>query len=128
PGAAVGDRACLVFEGTTVVSGSAVAVVVAVGADTQAGRATAGAVPPDKGGVQAQLRSLTDRALPLTLTGGAIVTALGGLRGRTLRAAIADGVGVAVAAVPEGLPLVATVAQLAAARRLSRYGVLVRSN
>lgn len=128
PGAAVGDRSCLVFEGTTVVSGSAVAVIVAVGADTQAGRATAGAVPPDKGGVQAQLRSLTDRALPLTLTGGAIVTALGGLRGRTLRAAIADGVGVAVAAVPEGLPLVATVAQLAAARRLSRYGVLVRAN
>lgn len=128
PGAAVGDRACLIFQGTTVVSGSAVAVVVAVGADTQAGRATAGAVPPDKGGVQAQLRSLTDRALPLTLTGGAIVTALGGLRGRTLRAAISDGVGVAVAAVPEGLPLVATVAQLAAARRLSRYGVLVRAN
>lgn len=128
PGAALGDRACLVFEGTTVVSGSAVAVVVAVGADTQAGRATAGAVPPEKGGVQAQLRALTDRALPLTLSGGAIVTALGGLRGRTLRAAIADGVGVAVAAVPEGLPLVATVAQLAAARRLSRYGVLVRAN
>ncbi len=128
PGAALGDRACLVFEGSTVVSGSAVAVVVAVGADTQAGRATAGAVPPEKGGVQAQLRALTDRALPLTLSGGAIVTALGGLRGRTLRAAIADGVGVAVAAVPEGLPLVATVAQLAAARRLSRYGVLVRAN
>jgi cation-transporting ATPase I len=34
---------------------------------------------------------------------------------------------VAVAAVPEGLPLVATVAQLAAARRLSRRGVLVRT-
>ncbi|MEU1981284.1 cation-translocating P-type ATPase [Nocardia sp. NPDC019395] len=128
PGAALGDRACLVFEGTTVVSGSAVAVIIAVGTDTQAGRATAGAVPPEKGGVQAQLRSLTDRALPLTLTGGGIVAALGGLRGRTLRAAIADGVGVAVAAVPEGLPLVATVAQLAAARRLSRYGVLVRAN
>ncbi|ONM47946.1 hypothetical protein B0T44_07625 [Nocardia donostiensis] len=128
PGAALGERACMVFEGSTVVSGSAMAVVVAVGADTEAGRATAGAVPPDKGGVQAQLRALTERALPLTLSGGAIVTALGALRGRTLRAAIADGVGVAVAAVPEGLPLVATVAQLAAARRLSRYGVLVRAN
>lgn len=128
PGAALGDRACMVFEGSTVVSGSAVAVIVAVGNDTQAGRATAGALPPDPGGVQAQLRTLTDRALPLTLTGGVIVTALGALRGRTLRAAIADGVGVAVAAVPEGLPLVATVAQLAAARRLSRYGVLVRAN
>ncbi|GAB2661135.1 cation-translocating P-type ATPase [Nocardia goodfellowii] len=128
PGADLGDRACMVFEGSTVVSGSALAVVVAVGAETQAGRATAGAIPPEKGGVQAQLRRLTQRALPLTLAGGAAVTALGGLRGRTLRTAIADGVGVAVAAVPEGLPLVATVAQLAAARRLSRYGVLVRAS
>ncbi|WP_433726779.1 HAD-IC family P-type ATPase [Nocardia sp. CA-129566] len=128
PGAALGERTCMIFEGSTVVNGTGRAVVVAVGAGTQAGRAAAGAVAPDKGGVQAQLRQLTDRALPLTLSGGAVVTALGALRGRVLRAAIADGVAVAVAAVPEGLPLVATVAQLAAARRLSRYGVLVRAS
>ncbi|MFE9324421.1 HAD-IC family P-type ATPase [Nocardia sp. NPDC052278] len=128
PGVALGERTCMIFAGSTVVNGSGLAVVVAVGADTQAGRAAAGAVPPDKGGVQAQLRQLTNRALPLTLSGGALVTALGGLRGRMLRDAISDGVAVAVAAVPEGLPLVATVAQLAAARRLSRYGVLVRAS
>ncbi|WP_280443005.1 cation-translocating P-type ATPase [Nocardia brasiliensis] len=128
PGAAPGDRACMVYEGSTVVNGAGRAVVVAVGANTQVGRASAGVQAPEKGGVQAQLRELTDRALPLTLTGGAIVSALGGIRGRTLRGAIADGVAVAVSAVPEGLPLVATVAQLAAARRLSRYGVLVRAS
>lgn len=128
PGTAVADRACMVFEGSTVVNGTGRAIVVAVGADTQAGRAAAGAIPPEKGGVQAQLRRLTDRALPLTLTGGGVVTGLGLLRGRPLRTAIADGVAVAVAAVPEGLPLVATVAQLAAARRLSRHGVLVRAS
>ncbi|WP_433623802.1 HAD-IC family P-type ATPase [Nocardia sp. CA-120079] len=128
PGMALGERTCMIFAGSTVVNGSGLAVVVAVGPDTQAGRAAAGAVPPDKGGVQAQLRQLTNHALPLTLSGGALVTALGGLRGRMLRDAISDGVAVAVAAVPEGLPLVATVAQLAAARRLSRYGVLVRAS
>lgn len=128
PGAAVADRTCMIFEGTTVVNGTGRAVVVAVGSETQAGRAASGAVPPEKGGVQAQLRRLTDRALPLTLTGGGVVTVLGVLRGSVLRPAIADGVAVAVAAVPEGLPLVATVAQLAAARRLSRYGVLVRAS
>ncbi|HEX3828676.1 MAG TPA: cation-translocating P-type ATPase [Sporichthyaceae bacterium] len=129
PGAPVAERACMVFEGTVVVAGSGTAVVVAVGAATQAGRAMA-AVPAGvgAGGVQAQLRSLTDRALPLTLGGGALVTALGLLRARPLRAAVADGVAVAVAAVPEGLPLVATVAQAAAALRLSRRGVLVRSS
>lgn len=78
-------------------------------------------------GVQARLRQLTSMALPLTLVGGAAVTGLSLLRGRTVREAISGGVAVAVAAVPEGLPLVATVAQMAAARRLSRRGVLVRS-
>ena len=129
PGAALSERACMVYEGSVVVSGRATAVVVAVGDATSAGRAIA-AVPTGtgSGGVQTQLRSLTDKALPLTLGGGALVSALGWVRAQPLRAAVADGVAVAVAAVPEGLPLVATVAQLAAARRLSRSGVFVRSS
>ncbi len=65
--------------------------------------------------------------LPLTLAGGGVVTALGVLWRRPLREAVGAGLAVAVAAVPEGLPLVATVAQQAAARRLSRRGAVVRS-
>ncbi len=77
--------------------------------------------------MQARLRELTSKVLPLTLAGGAAVTALALLHQGTLRQAVADGVAIAVAAVPEGLPLVATLAQLAAAQRLSRSGVLVRT-
>ncbi|WP_157124134.1 HAD-IC family P-type ATPase, partial [Nocardia mexicana] len=128
PGAALNDRACMVFEGGVVVSGAARAVVVAVGAGTESGRALAAAGPPPSGGVQARLRDLTGRVLPFTLGGGTTVTATSFLRGMPLRPALADGLAVAVAAVPEGLPLVATVAQLAATRRLSRHGVLVRSS
>ncbi|WP_448628443.1 cation-translocating P-type ATPase [Geodermatophilus sp. URMC 64] len=128
PGAEVGDRTCMLFDGTTVVAGSGRAVVVAVGEATQAGRAAraaGGAAPP--AGVQARLGELTRKVLPLTLAGGAAVTALGVLWRRPLRDAVRDGVAVAVAAVPEGLPLVATVAQQAAAQRLSRRGAVVRS-
>lgn len=128
PGASLNHRRCMVYEGSTIVNGAAVAVVVAVGCDTETNRAAAVAVPPRLGGVQAQLRELSDQALPLTLGGGSLVTALGWFRGQRIRAAIADGVAVATAAVPEGLPLVATVAQLAVARRLSRYGLLVRAS
>ncbi len=128
PGSPLPERSCMVFEGSAVVSGSGRAVVVAVGDDTQAGRALAAVTPPSRGGVQAQLRSLTDLVLPATLAGGLAVSLLGLARLRPLRAAVADGVAVAVAAVPEGLPLVATVAQLAAARRLSSRGILVRSS
>ncbi|POX42659.1 ATPase [Streptomyces sp. Ru73] len=128
PQAAIADRRCMVFEGTTVVTGQATAVVVDTGEHTEAGRAVALAsrTPPAEG-VQGRLQELTRKALPLTLAGGAAVTGLSLLRGRPIREAVGGGVAVAVAAVPEGLPLVATVAQLAAARRLTRRGILVRT-
>ncbi|MEU6510341.1 cation-translocating P-type ATPase [Streptomyces sp. NPDC046942] len=128
PQAAVADRSCMVFEGTTVVAGHARAVVVHTGDQTEAGRsASLAARVPTSAGVQARLHRLTRRVLPLTLAGGAAVTGLSLLRGRPVRTALQGGLAVAVAAVPEGMPLVATVAQMAAARRLSRLGVLVRT-
>ncbi|MFG3661884.1 HAD-IC family P-type ATPase [Streptomyces sp. NPDC047706] len=128
PSAAVADRRCMVFEGTTVVAGQARAVVVETGERTEAARAVhLAARKPPAAGVQARLQELTSKALPLTMAGGAAVTGLSLLRGAPIREAVSGGVAVAVAAVPEGLPLVATVAQLAAARRLSHRGVLVRA-
>ncbi|MEY7981283.1 HAD-IC family P-type ATPase, partial [Streptomyces pilosus] len=123
PGAPVPRRTCMVFEGTTVVAGRAEALVVDTGDRTEAGRAVAlAARTPPPAGVQARLQEITRKALPVTLTGGALVTGLSLLRGSPVRRAVSGGVAVAVAAVPEGLPLVATVAQMAAARRLSRRG------
>ncbi|MET7732632.1 cation-translocating P-type ATPase [Streptomyces sp. NPDC005402] len=128
PRAPVAERHCMVFEGTTVVAGNARAVVVDTGDRTEAARAVAlAARNPAAAGVQARLQELTRKALPLTMAGGAAVTGLALVRGTPLRQAVSGGVAVAVAAVPEGLPLVATVAQLAAARRLSAHGVLVRA-
>ncbi|MFF1722268.1 cation-translocating P-type ATPase [Streptomyces sviceus] len=128
PRAPVAERHCMVFEGTTVVAGNARAVVVDTGDRTEAARAVAlAARTPAAAGVQARLQELTRKAMPLTMAGGAAVTGLALVRGTPLRQAVSGGVAVAVAAVPEGLPLVATVAQLAAARRLSAHGVLVRA-
>jgi cation-transporting ATPase I len=128
PNAEMPDRRCMLYEGTTVLAGSGVAVVVATAEATEAGQAAtvAGHVQAATG-MQARLAELTRIALPATGVGGAAVTLLGMLGGLPLRRALEAGVAVAVAAVPEGLPLVATVSQLAAARRLSGLGVLVRS-
>ncbi|REE94991.1 cation-translocating P-type ATPase [Thermomonospora umbrina] len=129
PGADLADRSCMVYEGSTVLTGHAHAVVVATGDATQAGRAAAIAGrAPAPAGVQAQLNELTRLALPVTGLSGVMVGALAFARGVSVRQAVSSGVSVAVAAVPEGLPLVATVAQLAAARRLSRRNVLVRTS
>ncbi|AXI76746.1 HAD-IC family P-type ATPase [Peterkaempfera bronchialis] len=128
PNSGPAERTCMLYEGTVVLAGSGVGVVVATGPATEAGRAAraAGRVR-STAGLQARLAELTSIALPATGVGGLAVTGLGLLRGLKLPKALASGVAVAVAAVPEGLPLVATVAQLAAARRLSGLGVLVRS-
>ncbi|OIN78693.1 cation-translocating P-type ATPase [Mycobacterium malmoense] len=122
------DRASMLFEGSTIVAGHARAIVVATGAGTAAQRAISAIADVESAaGVQARLRELTSKVLPLTLAGGAAVTGLALAHRGSLRQAVADGVAIAVAAVPEGLPLVATLAQLAAAQRLSRRGALVRT-
>jgi cation-transporting ATPase I len=122
------DRASMLFEGSTIVAGHARAIVVATGVGTAAHRAISAVLDVESAaGVQARLRELTAKVLPLTLAGGAAVTGLAMLRRASLRQAVADGVAIAVAAVPEGLPLVATLSQLAAAQRLSALGVLVRA-
>ncbi|MCL2534982.1 MAG: cation-translocating P-type ATPase [Nocardiaceae bacterium] len=128
PGVPLAERSCMLFAGTTVLTGTAVALVTAVGDDTETGRAAAlSPAPVGKVGLQAQLRALTDRVLPVSIGGGALVTLTSMLRGGGLRSAVTSGVAVAVAAVPEGLPLVATLAQQAAARRLTHASVLVRA-
>ncbi|HEY2636747.1 MAG TPA: HAD-IC family P-type ATPase, partial [Solirubrobacteraceae bacterium] len=127
PGAAVGERRSMLYAGTTVVAGGALAVVVATGTATEAGRSVAGVGDPPPSGVEARLHSLTTATLPVTLLSGAAVGTMGFLRRRPLREAVGSGVSLMVAAVPEGLPLLATVAQQSAAHRLSQHEALVRN-
>ena len=128
PGAPLAERRCMLFAGTTVVAGTALALVTAVGADTQQRRAAdliSGELSSDIG-LQHQLGQLTNQALPVSITGGALVGALGLLRRTPLQHAVSSAIAIAVAAVPEGMPLVATLAQAASARRLTKFGALVR--
>ena len=128
PGAPLAERTCMVYAGTTMVAGTAVAVVTAVGSRSEMRRALAMA-PTKSGeiGLQRQLSQITHRALPFSVAGGSLVGLLSVFRGTPVRDAVASAVAIIVAAVPEGLPLVATLAQLAAARRLSGESVLIRN-
>ena len=124
--AAVADRTSMLYEATAVSAGEVEAVVVAVGAATEAGRASAGDAVISRG-VEERIGELTRLTLPVALAGGLIVTGVGLLRRQPLRGAVAPGVSLAVAAVPEGLPLLATVSELSGAKRLARRGALARN-
>ncbi len=122
------DRSSMVYEGTTVVGGQAAAVVVAVGAHTEARRGAAGAKGTrGSAGVERRLRGLMSLTGPVALAAGVGVVGGGLLRGKKLEDLVGSGVSLAVASVPEGLPLLATAAQLAASERLSRRHALVRN-
>ncbi|WP_257004433.1 HAD-IC family P-type ATPase, partial [Streptomyces sp. SA15] len=126
---AVADRTSMLYQGTTVAAGHALAVVVATGTATEAGGA-AEAAPlegPPESGVERRLKALGRWFLPMSVAAGVALLAVEMLRRRPLGAALGSAVSLCVAAVPEGLPFVATVAELAAARRLSTRDTLVRS-
>lgn len=128
PGAPLAERSGMVYAGTTLVTGRVTAIVTATGAGTQMNRASAmQARKARKIGLQAQLSTITNKALPWSIAGGGAVGLLSLLRGNPLRMAAASGVAIGVAAVPEGLPLVVTLAQLAAARQLTENDVLIRN-
>ncbi|MCE7000260.1 cation-translocating P-type ATPase [Saccharothrix sp. S26] len=122
------DRSSMLYEGTTIAAGEALAVVVATGDATEVGRGMAAArrTTPTTG-VEARLADLTRKTLPVALGSAVAVTGAGLLRGVPLRQSMGAAVNLAVASVPEGLPFLVNAAQLAAARRLAEHGALVRN-
>ena len=122
------DRSSMLYAGTTISSGKATALVVALGAETEAQR---GAVSfrsqTHTRGVEDRMRQLMDLTAPVALAAGVGVVGAGLLRGRKMNEVVGSAVSLAVASVPEGLPLLATAAQLAGARRLRSQGALVRN-
>ncbi|MGW5686849.1 HAD-IC family P-type ATPase [Nonomuraea sp. NPDC003754] len=123
----VAERSSMLYEGTTVAAGSATAVVVAVGDATESGRAMAATAGVERvSGVEERLTAITRATTPIAIGSALGVTLSGLLRGRRLRETLGEGVNLAVASVPEGLPLLVSAAQLAATRRLAAGGVHAR--
>lgn len=118
----------IVLEGSDVTVGTGRAVVVGVGHGTRMG-ATAAAIALEQtmeSPLGQKLGRMFSQGLPVIVGGGLLVT-LGGLAwGRPLMSQLALGASVAIGAVPEGLPLLAGVAQAVVARRLGARNALVR--
>jgi cation-transporting ATPase I len=125
--ATIADRSCMAYAGTTVAAGSATAIVVATGRSTEAGRSASMMLDDaPTGGVQARLRTLAASSVPVSAAAaGAIM--LGGLARGRLAQSVSSAVALAVAAIPEGLPFVATAAELSASKRLAKHNILVRN-
>jgi P-type Ca2+ transporter type 2C len=123
------DRTGMVHAGSTVVRGSAQAVVVATGIATVIGQ-----VAQLVGGRRSPLTPLQRRLAVLgrqisigVAVACVVFLASGILRGQPWETTVVAAVALAVAAVPESLPAVVTLALSAGASRMGRRGAVVRS-
>lgn len=124
----VAERHSMLYEGTTVAAGETHAVIVSPASRSEARRAFYVHHPVHQSsGVEARLEALTDLTAPIAAFAGVTIMISGLTRGQPVGEVVGAGVALAIAAVPEGLPLMATMAQLASAGRLSGKGALVRN-
>ena len=122
------DRDNMVYLGTSVVAGTGRALVVATGADTEVGRigALVGSIRVERTQLERRLDTLGRQLAAVAVAVAALIAALNLLQGISLATVVRTGIAVAIAAVPEGLPAVVTIAMAIGVHRMARRHALVR--
>ncbi len=121
------DRQNIVFKGTAITRGSGKGIVIGTGLSTELGRiselvteAEAQQTPLEK-----RLDALAQRLVWAVLVLGLLIAAAGVLAGRDTYLAIEVAIALAVAAIPEGLPIVATIALARGMWRMAKQNALI---
>jgi Ca2+-transporting ATPase len=127
-GAPLAERASMVYKGTSITRGSGAGVVVASGMNTELGGISAlvADAEEEQTPLEERLDQLGQRLVWITLGVAAVVAGVGIAAGRELRLMIETAVALAVAAIPEGLPIVATIALARGMWRMLRRNALIR--
>lgn len=125
---AIGDRADMVFMGTTVAAGRAAAVVTETGMAAELGK-IAGLLqsvhePPTP--LQRRLNHLGKRLAVATVVLTALVFAVGLWRGEPFTLMLLTAVSLAVAVIPEGLPAMVAIVLALGGLRMARRQALIR--
>lgn len=117
-----------VYMGSMITSGTGKAVVVSTGMETEMGKIADMIVTTDtqETPLQKRLEKLGEVMVTVCLAICAVVSLLGVLRGEPVIQMLLGGISLAVAAVPEGLPAVVTIALAIGVRRMVQRNALVR--
>jgi Ca2+-transporting ATPase len=125
---AIGDRTNLVYASTMVTAGSGSAIVVGTGMETEIGR-IAGLIQttkPEPTPLQRRLSQLGKTLAVVCLGIVGVIFVLQLIRGGELAEVFLLSVSMAVAAIPEGLPAVVTLALALGLQRMVKRNALIR--
>lgn len=123
----VAERSNMLFKGTAATRGAGEGVVVATGMDTELGHISSlvEEAGEDRTPLEARIDQLGHKLVRLTLGVIVVVAVAGVLGGKEILLMIETGVALAVAAVPEGLPIVATIALARGMMRMAGRNALI---
>ena len=121
------DRISMLFRGTSILCGSAVAVVVATGAHTEIGHISqlVEEAKPERSPLERRLTRLSGQLVWCVVALTAVIAVVGLASGRNSLLMVESALALAVAAIPEGLPIVATLALARGMWRMARQNALV---
>ncbi|MBO9997972.1 MAG: cation-transporting P-type ATPase [Cyanobacteria bacterium SID2] len=122
------ERINMLYKGTSLTRGSGTGVVVATGTKTELGRIaelTQQASPNEQTPLEERLDQLGRRLIWLTLSIVVLVAASGIFVGKDILLMVETAIALAVAAVPEGLPIVATIALARGMWRMAKQNALI---
>ncbi|HXF54416.1 MAG TPA: cation-transporting P-type ATPase [Hyphomicrobiaceae bacterium] len=125
--APVGDRSSMVHKGTALTRGCAVGVVTATGMRTELGLVArlAAEAPTQDSPLSRRLEGLSKALVAVTVAVAGTVVLLGILKGQSLLLMAEAGIALAVAAIPEGLPIVATLVLARGMWRMAEQNALI---
>ncbi len=120
-------RTNTLFEGTSVVSGSAKAIAVLTGKDTVFGDISASiARPADETAFEKGIRKFGFLLMQITIVLAVIILAVNIYFGRPLMDSLLFGLALAVGMAPELLPAIMTIAMSSGAKRMAQQKVIVK--
>jgi Ca2+-transporting ATPase len=125
--APLAERSDMLYKGTAVTRGMAEGLVVATGMQTELGNITTLVEEAEEEAtpLEERLDQLAHRLIWVTLAIAALITAAGILTGKKFFLMIETGIALAVAAIPEGLPIVATIALARGMWRMARRNAVI---
>ena len=125
--ASLADRRSLAFKGTEIVRGGGAGLVIATGERSELGKISklVETAKAERSPLEKQLDKLAGELIWVTLVLAFLIGATGVLMGRDLYLMIEAAIALAVAAIPEGLPIVATMALARGMLRMAQRNALI---
>jgi len=124
----LGDQINMVFKGTAIVKGNAKAIITGTGLHTELGKITSLVETAEQSitPLEKKLQGLTKKLMWITAVFATIFIVIGIIQGKDIYLIIETAIALAVAAIPEGLPIVATIALTYGMLRMAKKNVLIK--